>query len=78
MKCFHLDMFLNDLNLKLYKTNFEEFSVDENFNNFLNIFADIVNTHAPLRKCTRKEKELKVKTWLNKTLLKSIKKKNRM
>ena len=78
MKCFQLDLFLDDLNLKLNKTSFEDFSVDESFENFLNIFADIVNTHAPLRKCTRKEKKLKVKPWLNKTLLKSIKKKNNM
>ena len=78
MKCFQLDLFLDDLNLKLNKTSFENFSVDESFENFLNIFADIVNTHAPLRKCTRKEKKLKVKPWLNKTLLKSIKKKNNM
>ena len=78
MKCFQLDLFLDDLNLKLNKTSFEDFGVDESFENFLNIFADIVNTHAPLRKCTRKEKKLKVKPWLNKTLLKSIKKKNNM
>ena len=50
MKCFQLDLFLDDLNLKLNKTSFENFSVDESFENFLNIFADIVNTHAPLRK----------------------------
>ena len=71
-------MLLDDLNLKLNKTSFEDFSVDESFKNFLNIFAAIVNTHAPLKKCTRKKKKLKVKPWLNKTLLKSIKKKNRM
>ena len=56
MKCFLLDLFLDDLNLKLNKTSFEDFSVDESFENFLNIFADIVNIHAPLRKCTRKKK----------------------
>ena len=61
MKCFQLDLFLDDLNLKLNKISFEDFSVDESFENFLNIFADIVNTHAPLKKCTRKEKKLKVK-----------------
>ena len=76
MKCFQLDLFFNDLNLKLNKTSFEDFSVDKSFENFLNIHAFADNTHAPLRKCTRKEKKLKVKPWLNKTLLKSIKKKN--
>ena len=74
MKCFQLNMVLDDVNLKLNKINFEDFSVDESLENFLNIFADIVNIHPILRKCTRKEKKLKVKSWLNKTLLKSIKK----
>ena len=78
MKCFQLDLFLDDRNLKLNRTSFEDFSVDESFENFLNIFADIVNIHVPLRKCTRKETKLKVKSWLNKTLLKSIKRKNNM
>ena len=27
MKCFQLDLFLDDLNLKLNKTSFEDFSV---------------------------------------------------
>ena len=78
MKCFQLDMFLDDLNLKLNKTSFGDFSTDESFQNFLNMFADILNTHATLRKYTRKEKKLNVKPWLNKTLLKSIKKKKHM
>ena len=78
MKCFQLDLFLDDLNLKLNKTSFEDFNVDESFENFLNIFADIVNTHAPQRKCTTKEKKLKVKPWLNKSILKSIKRINNM
>ena len=38
-------MFRDDINLKLNKTSFKDFSVDESFKNFLNIFADIVNTH---------------------------------
>ena len=78
MKCFQLDMFLDDLNLKLSKTSFEDFSVDESFKKFLHIFADIVNIHAPPRKCKRKEKKLKVKPWPKKSLLKSINKKDRM
>ena len=68
MKFFQL--VLDNLNLKLSKTSFEDFREDESFENFLSIFADIVNTHAPQRKCTRKEKKLMVKPWLNKTLLK--------
>ena len=55
--------------------SFKVFSVDESFKNFLYIFSENVNTHVSLRKCTRKEKKLKVKLCLNKTLLKSIKKK---
>ena len=34
---FSLDLFLDDLKLKLNKTNFEDFSVDARFENFLNI-----------------------------------------
>ena len=56
MKCFQLDLFLNDLNLKLNKTSFEDFSVDKSFENFLNIFADIVNTHAPLKNVLEKKR----------------------
>ena len=56
MKCFQLDLFLNDLNLKLNKTSFEDFSVDNSFENFLNIFADIVNTHAPLKNVLEKKR----------------------
>ena len=61
-------MFFDDLNFKLNKISFKNFSEEESFKNFLNIFVDIVNTYAPLRKCTRKKK-LKVRPWLNKTLL---------
>ena len=78
-------MFLDDLNLKHNETNFENFSVDNSFESFLNvfinvsrnkntllifglvlspeehlkflaIFTNIVSTHAPQKKCTRKEK----------------------
>ena len=51
-----VSLILDDLNLKLNKTNFENFSVDESFENFLNIFADIVNTHAPLKSVLKKKR----------------------
>ena len=35
MKNFYLNIFFNDLNLKFNETNFEDFSIDENFENFL-------------------------------------------
>ena len=56
MKYFQLDIFLNYLYLKLNKTSFEDFSIDESFEKFLNVFAEIDNTRAPPRKSTRKEK----------------------
>ena len=79
MKCFQLDLFLDNLNLKPNKTSFEDFSVDKSFENFLNILADIVNTHAPEQNVLEKKRNLRLNLGcLNKTLLKSIKRKNSM
>ena len=43
---------------------------DENslMRNFINIFNDTLNNHAPLRKQTRKERKLKSKPWLTKEI----------
>ena len=48
------------------------------FEEFVKLFTDIVNFHAPRRRATRKEKKLKSKPWLTQGLLKSIKLKNKM
>ena len=46
--------------------------------NFINIFNDTLNNHAPLRKQTRKERKLRSKPWLTIGILISIKHKNKM
>ena len=53
-------------------------SVNEQFNKFVAIFADVVNDFAPIRKATRKEKKLKQKPWITKNLLKCILTKNKI
>ena len=79
MKIFFLELFCNDLSLKMnnFKVS-EDSSLHHQFQIFIDIFTDTVNFHAPYRRTTRKEKKLKVKPWLTKGLLKSIKQKNKM
>ena len=51
---------------------------NDQFEEFVKLFTDTVNFHAPRRRATRKEKKLKSKPWLTQGLLKSIKLKNKM
>ena len=60
----------------LYVT--ESRSPQDQFEEFLKLFTDIVNFHAPRRRATRKEKKSKSKPWLTQGLLKPIKLKNKM
>ena len=53
-------------------------SVKELFDKFVAIIADVVNDFAPIRKATRKEKQLKQKPWITNNLLKCILTKNKM
>ena len=78
MKQFLHKQFLEDINKLTSSINFNthEKSTDEKFADFLKSFDEIVNSHAPLRHATRKEKRLKAKTWLTKGLLKLIRTKN--
>ena len=50
----------------------------QQFDKFVNDFTEIVNTHAPLKRATTREKRLISKPWLTKGLLKSIKSKNKI
>ena len=45
---------------------------------FIHIFQKIINKHAPLRKLSRREKQLQAKPSITRGLLTSIKNKNRM
>ena len=44
------------------------------FNQFVHIILSTIDTHAPLKPLTRKEKNLKSKAWIRKGIFKSIKK----
>ena len=52
--------------------------VNELYDSFVAIFAEVVDKFAPMRKASRKEKKLKLKPWISNGLLKSIKIKNKM
>ena len=45
---------------------------------FFNGFADIVNVHAPLKIRSRRQQKQKLKPWLTKGILKSIKTKHKL
>ena len=76
---FSLELFCNDLSLKMSNFKVSEVSSPHHqFQTFIDIFTDAINLHAPYRRTTRKEKKLKEKPWLTKGLLKSIKQKNKI
>ena len=79
-KQFQHERFLENMNKLINTINFnaQEKSKDEKFADFLKSFIRIVNSPAPLRHATRKEKRLKAKPWLTNELLKSIRTKNKM
>ena len=79
MKNFDKEEFLITLENKLNNLFVNNtLSVNELFDKFLALFADVVNDFAPIRKATRKEKKLKQKPWITKNLLKCILTKNKM
>ena len=79
MKNFNLENFLIDLEEALSPRNFNTGStVHNDFDQFIHIFQTIINKHAPLRKLSRREKQLQAKPWITRGLLTSIKNKNRM
>ena len=79
MKNFNLENFLVDLEEALFPWNFNSGStVHDAFDEFIHIFQTIINEHAPLRKLSRREKQLQTKPWITRGLLTSIKNKNRM
>ena len=53
----------------------EDFNPDAVFDQLLNGFSEILNSHAPIRPQTRNEIRLKTKPWTNNGILKYIKKK---
>ena len=79
MKNFSIELFNQDLSNNLRNWHVSETRCPHNqFEEFVQLFKDTVNLHAPLQKASRKERQLKKKPWLSKGLLKSIKLKNKM
>ena len=79
MKNFDLENFLIDLEEALSPWNFNTGStVLNDFDEFIHIFQTIINKHAPLRKLSRREKQLQAKPCITRGLLTSIKNRNRM
>ena len=79
MSNFVLDNFLDKLLEKLtHLLNTSYVTVNELYDSFVAIFAEVVDKFAPMRKASRKEKKLKRKPWISNDLLKSIKIKNKM
>ena len=57
MKNFSLELFCNDLSLKMNNLKVsKDSSPHQQFQIFIDIFTDTVNFHAPYRRTTRKEK----------------------
>ena len=79
MKNFYKEEFLITLENKLSNLFVNNtLSVNELFNKFVTILADIVNDFAPIRKATRKARKLKQKSWITNNLLKYILTKNKI
>jgi len=78
-KNFNDEAFIEDLSENLNDpTNNFDHDINQCMSDFIKIFQSILNKHAPIRTQTRKEKKLKRKPWLTKSLLQSIKQKNKM
>ena len=54
------------------------YNANQCITDFINTFKTTLDTHAPLRKQTRKEKKLRSKPWITKGLLMLIKHKNKL
>ena len=79
LKNFNVEAFLQELNSNFTDLQITDtVSMHQQFDKFVNDFTEIVNTHAPLKRATRREKRLISKPWLTKGLLKSIKSKNKI
>ena len=76
MKHFDPTIFVSDLSLKLNNLNPEADDVNTLRDEFVKIFNDTLDTHAPYHYASRKEQHSFNKPWLTKGILTSIAKKN--
>jgi len=74
-----VDSFLFDIDDKL-RCNLSNISLDADskFTLFLDSFIDVINTHCPLVKLSRRKTKLASNPWITKGILKSIKTKKRL
>jgi len=77
MKHFDPTIFVSDLSLKLINLN-PEADVNTLTDEFVKIFNDTLDTHAPYRYASRKEQRSFYQPWLTKGILTSIAKKNNL
>ena len=79
---FVTEKFIEDLASNLFDINeitpTNRLDVNEMSNKFVDIFANTLEKHAPLKKTSRKQKKLQQKPWITKAILISVKKKNKL
>ena len=79
MKNFKLEDYLRTLGNNLNAANLDSIdSVHDAFDKFEEVFQNMVNKFAPLKKASRREKKLSKKPWLSHELLNLIKQKNKL
>ena len=81
MKSFEAEEFIIDLNCHLQSycnIHNQDTDVDEDVSRITETFTKTLNSHAPLRSLSRRERKLNEKPWITEGILKSIKTKNKL
>ena len=83
MKQFVSNEFCQDLQMSLEEyfcsmPELDSLNFNDVFHHFLNTIKTVINTHAPLKQCTRRQKRLQCKSWISKGLYVSIQKKQKL
>ena len=77
MRGFNQGNFMAELqNINWGLLDIERGDIDHSMGEFLSIFNDLLNKHAPLKKATRKELERQQKPWITKGILCSMRKRD--
>ena len=72
-KNFNMDVFEKDLSAIDWSLATENIDTDLSFKTFLRLFHRVLDKHAPLKKTNKREKKEKIKPWVTKGIIKSIK-----
>ena len=81
MKSFKAEEFIIDLNCQLQSycnIHNQDTDVNEDVSRITETFIKTLNSHAPLRPLSRRERKLNEKPWITKGILKSIRTKNKL